>query len=334
MSRIADARLSVRRRKEGRWAPLLFVGPLLAVFVTFYLWPAIQTILSSLFEWSLLNPWEPLDTDSWRFVGLDNYTKVLSSGEFWNAAVNTLIWLVLLPLLVGVVSLGLAILIWFLGRASSLFRSVFVLPLTMSLAAIGVVWTFVYNPDPGIGVFNAILRLLRLDDLGLDVGWFQLNLGAWLSNLGQLELGPVQIKFTNFALVLPAFWAFTGFGVITFTAGLTSLSDDLLEAAKIDGAGPWQLVRYVIIPSLRGPTIVVLVQMVIFALRTFDIVYVMTGGGPSNDTMVLALLLWLQAFSFLDTPQAGQAAAIAVLLSAALVAGAYPYIRRLTRTGG
>jgi ABC-type sugar transport system permease subunit len=87
----------------------------------------------------------------------------------------------------------------------------------------------------------------------------------------------------------------------------------------------------VIIPSLRGPMIVVLVQMVIFALRTFDIVYVMTGGGPADDTMVLALLLWLQGFTFLDTPQAGQAAAIAVLLSGALIVGAYPYLRRITR---
>ncbi|MGH8939178.1 MAG: carbohydrate ABC transporter permease [Actinomycetes bacterium] len=112
---------------------------------------------------------------------------------------------------------------------------------------------------------------------------------------------------------------------------MTSMPEDLIEAARIDGAGPWQTVRHVIIPSLRGPMIVVLVQMVIFALRTFDIVYVMTGGGPSDDTMVLALLLWLQAFEFLDTPQAGQGATIAVLLSAALVLGAYPYLRRATQ---
>ncbi len=130
---------------------------------------------------------------------------------------------------------------------------------------------------------------------------------------------------------MPAFWAFTGFGVITFTAGLTSLPNDLVESARIDGAGPLQTVRHVILPSLRGPLIVVLVQMVIFALRTFDIVYVMTGGGPAEDTMVLALLLWLQGFLFLDTPQAGEAAAIAVLLSLAMIVGAYPYLRRATR---
>lgn len=324
---------SARSSRPARrsWVPLGFVGPLLVVFAGFYLWPALQTIASSFFEWGLLSPWTPTDPDSWEFVGLGNYAATLADGSFWNAAVNTLIWLVLLPLLVGVFSLGLAILVWFVGRGGSVFRSIFVLPLTVSLAAIGVIWTFVYNADPDIGVFNAILRLLHLDGVDVDLGFFSLHLGDWLSDLGQVSLGPVTIKLTNLALVLPAFWAFTGFGVITFTAGLTALPNDLVESARMDGAGPFQTVRHVILPSLRGPMIVVLVQMVIFALRTFDIVYVMTGGGPAEDSMVLALLLWLQGFSYLDTPQAGKAAAIAVLLSVAMIVGSYPYLRRATR---
>jgi ABC-type sugar transport system permease subunit len=333
-SRTADrSGLSGRsgRSTGDGWAPLGFVAPLLLVFLGFYLWPAIQTVISSFFEWGLLRPWSATDPDTWEFVGLENYATVLTDGSFWNAAVNTLIWLVCLPLLVGVFSLGLAILIWFIGRGGWVVRSIFVLPLTISLAAIGVIWTFVYNSDPDIGVLNAVLQLVNLDDVDIDVGWFSLHLGDWLSDLGHLDLGPITINFTNFALVLPAFWAFTGFGVITFTAGLTGMSTDLLESARMDGAGPWQTVRHVILPSLKGPMIVVLVQMVIFALRTFDIVYVMTGGGPSEDTMVLALLLWLKGFLFLDTPQAGQAGAIAVLLSLTMIVGAYPYLRRATR---
>jgi ABC-type sugar transport system permease subunit len=333
-SRTADrSGLSGRsgRSTGDGWAPLGFVAPLLMVFLGFYLWPAIQTVISSFFEWGLLRPWSATDPDTWEFVGLENYATVLTDGSFWNAAVNTLIWLVCLPLLVGVFSLGLAILIWFIGRGGWVVRSIFVLPLTISLAAIGVIWTFVYNSDPDIGVLNAVLQLVNLDDVDIDVGWFSLHLGDWLSDLGHLDLGPITINFTNFALVLPAFWAFTGFGVITFTAGLTGMSTDLLESARMDGAGPWQTVRHVILPSLKGPMIVVLVQMVIFALRTFDIVYVMTGGGPSEDTMVLALLLWLKGFLFLDTPQAGQAGAIAVLLSLTMIVGAYPYLRRATR---
>jgi ABC-type sugar transport system permease subunit len=320
-----------RDRRHGRWAPYLFIGPLVLVFAGFYLWPALQTVVSSFFEWGLLNPWSATDPESWDFVGLDNYAITLSDPSFWNAALNTVIWLIMLPLLVGVVSLALAILVWFIAGGSSVYRSVFVLPLTISLAAIGVIWTFVYNPDPDVGVIGAVLRLVGLEDVDVDLGWFALHLGDWLSDPGHLDLGPVHIRFVNLAVIIPAFWAFTGFGVITFTAGLTALPNDLVEAAKMDGAGPLQIVRHVIIPSLRGPMIVVLVQMVIFALRTFDIVYVMTGGGPAEDTMVLALLLWLKAFEFLDTPQAGESAAIAVLLSLVMVIGAYPYLRRSTR---
>ena len=140
------------------------------------------------------------------------------------------------------------------------------------------------------------------------------------------------------SVALPAGnWSLTGGGgspwVITFTAGLASVSQELVEAARVDGARVSQIVRYVLLPALRRPLIVVVVVSVIFALRVFDIVFVMTQGGPVQDTMVLALLLWQDAFAFLDTPSAGLAAAIAVLLSATLVLGAYPYLRELTRSG-
>jgi Binding-protein-dependent transport system inner membrane component/Bacterial regulatory proteins, gntR family len=131
-------------------------------------------------------------------------------------------------------------------------------------------------------------------------------LGEWLSNPGVLHLGFADIRLTNLVLIVPAFWAFTGFGVITLTAGLTAVPYQLVEAAKVDGANAWQAARHILVPALRRPLVVVGVVSVIFALRTFDIVYVMTGGGPAQDTMVLALLLWQQAFAFLDTPKAAR----------------------------
>jgi len=192
-----------------------------------------------------------------------------------------------------------------------------------------VIWSFVYNADPQIGVLNAVLDKLGI--LGADwrLGPVELHPGSWLSNPGVLHLGFADIRLTNLALVVPAFWAFTGFGVITLTAGLTAVPYELVEAAKVDGASAWQAARYILVPSLRRPLVVVGVVSVIFALRTFDIVYVMTGGGPAQDTTVLALLLWQQAFAFLDTPQGGRATAIAVLMSAVLIAGSYRYLRQL-----
>jgi alpha-glucoside transport system permease protein len=318
-----------RARSLERFAPYVFVGPLLAVFAAFYLWPALVTVCSSFFRWGLLRPWSPVKPDRWRFVGLDNYTATLTDASFWNAVLNTAIWLVVFPLLVVGFSLLVSILIWYTSRAGAVFRTVFILPMTISLAAAGVIWTFVYNVDPQIGVLNAVLD--RLGILGADwrLGPLELHPGAWLSNPGVLHLGFADIRLTNLVLIVPAFWAFTGFGVITLTAGLTAVPYELVEAAKVDGANAWQAARHILVPALRRPLVVVGVVSVIFALRTFDIVYVMTGGGPAQDTMVLALLLWQQAFAFLDTPQGGQATAIAVLMSAVLVAGSYPYLRQL-----
>jgi ABC-type sugar transport system permease subunit len=325
----APAPPSRRAGGRERYVPYLLIAPLLAIFAGFYLWPALVTVLSSFFRWGLLRPWSPVQPDRWNFVGLANYSETLSDPSFWNAALNTAIWLLVFPLLVATFSLLVSILIWNVSRGGAVFRTTFVLPMTISLAAAGVIWSFVYNPDPQVGMVNAVLD--RLGILGADwrLGPLELHLGAWLSDPGVLDLGVADIRLANLALIVPAFWVFTGFGVITLTAGLTAVSYELVEAAKVDGANAWQVARHVLVPALRGPLLVVAVVSVIFALRTFDIVYVMTEGGPAQDTMVLALLLWQQAFAFLDTPQAGLATAVAVLLSAALVAGSYRYLRQL-----
>jgi ABC-type sugar transport system permease subunit len=305
---------------------------LLAVFAAFYLWPAINTIGSSFFQWGLLRPWRLTQTDTWTWVGLHNYGATLSDAEFWNAAVNTGVWLVVFPALVTGLSLLVAIGVWFAasGPMGAVFRTVFVLPMTISLAAVGVIWGFVYNPDSDFGVLNALVAVLHLD-VTVDWGPLHFRTGEWLADVGRLDLGFTELRFTNISVILPAVWAFVGFGVVTLTAGLTAVSQDLIDAARVDGARARHIVRHVLVPALRGPLTIVAVVSVIFALRTFDIVYVLTGGGPAQDTQVLMLLLWQKAFVFLDSPQGGLATAVAVLLTAVLVGGAYPYLRGLLR---
>jgi ABC-type sugar transport system permease subunit len=317
------------RRGRGSRAAYLFVLPLMVIFAGFYAWPALSTALSSFFSWGLLRPWRLTEPSQWNFVGLNNYRDTLTDPDFWTAAVNTGVWLVVFPALVLVVSLVVSILIWFARRGSGLLRSIFILPMTISLAAAGVIWSFVYNPDPDVGVLNAILHGIHLR-INADWGFVSFHTGNWLSDMGRLDLGFATVAWTNLAVILPAVWAFSGFGVITFSAGLTSLPHDLVEAAQVDGARPGQIVRHVVIPALRSQVIVVTVVSVIFALRTFDIVFVATGGGPGQQTEVLALLLWQEAFAYIDSPQAGAAAAIAVLMSVVLIALSAPYLRRLT----
>jgi ABC-type sugar transport system permease subunit len=315
-----------RAARRERLAPYGFVLPLFAIFVAFYLWPALNTVASSLFEWGLLNPWEAQSTSEWDFVGVDNYTELLGSDRFWNAVVNTAVWLVVFPLLIVGVSLAVSVLIWFAGFGRVVFRTVFVLPMTISLAAAGVIWSFVYNPD--FGVLSALVESVGLDG-SVDAGFIRFEGGNWLSDPGVIDLGFAEVRLVNLSLIVAGFWAFTGFGVITLTAGLTTMSQDLIDAATVDGARPRQIVRYVIIPQLRGPLVVVGVIGVIFALRTFDIVWVMTRGGPAQDSEVLAVLLWKQAFAFLDSPQAGLATAVAVVMSALLILLASPLLRGL-----
>lgn len=335
MSTVRSAlRPSVSRRR-AQWPESLtawaFLLPLAAVFAAFYLWPAFNTIVSSLFRWDLLAPWKATDTSTWDFAGLGNYRDTLTDHDFWNAAFNTAVWLVFFPALVTAFSLLVTILIWHLRHAAGVFRTVFILPMTISLTAAGVIWSFVYSPDPDVGLLSALVDKLHLNFV---VNWGPLHLrtGEWLSDPGVLHLGFADLRFANLAVILAAFWAFTGFGVITLTAGLTSVSHDLVEAATVDGGRSRDIVRYVLLPALRRPLIVVAVVSVIFALRVFDIVFVMTNGGPAQDTQVLALLLWNDAFAFIDQPVAGAAAAIAVLLSATLIVIATPYLRSLRRS--
>lgn len=307
----------------------LFVLPALLVFALFYLWPAINTIVSSFFTWGILSPWQLADPSTWRFAGLGNYTDVLTDGRFWNAALNTAIWLVLFPIIATLLSLVLALLVWEVGHAARAFRTVFVLPMTVSLTAAGVLWVLVFNPD--FGVLPALLGIVGLDGAVLDAGPLHLRLADWLSNPGTLDLGFATINLVNLSAIMPAVWALTGFGVISFTAGLTSISPELIEAGRVEGANRFQVARHIVVPQLRGAMIIVAVVFVIYALRTFDVVWVTTQGGPGTDSEVVAILLWREALAFFDSPSAGQATAIAVLLSVAMIVGAYPYLRSLLR---
>ncbi len=325
-ARTASAK-SRGRGSESRLA-YLFLAPMLAIFVGFYIWPALATFVSSFFTWGMLNPWRVDQPDMWVSAGVSNYTTTLTSADFWNAGLNTVVWLVVFPVLVVTISLALSLLMWEAKRGTGLFRSAIILPMTISLAAVGVIWGFIYNPDPDKGLLNAGLRLIGVGNADLKIGPLELHLGRWLSNPGVLHLGGLDIRLTNIMIIIPAVWAFVGFGVITFTAGLTSVPAELLEAARVDGASRWQTIRHVTLPSLRPSIVVVAVISVIFALRTFDIVFVTTGGGPAQDTEVLGLLLWQQAFQFLDSPKAGQAAAIAIIMSLVLIAGAMPFLRK------
>jgi ABC-type sugar transport system permease subunit len=325
---MSEAGRTDRGASQARVA-YIFVLPAVLVFALFYLWPALNTVLSSLFTWGILSPWQLADPSTWRFAALGNYAAVLGNPRFWNAALNTAVWLILFPLIATFLSLVLAIGAWEIGRGGRAFRTIFVLPMTVSLTAAGVLWVLVFNPD--FGVLPRALGVVGLDGANVDLGPLHLHLGDWLSTPGTLDLGFVTINLVNLSAIMPAVWALTGFGVISFTAGLTAISPELIEAARVEGANRLQVARHVVVPQLRPAMVIVAVVFVIYALRTFDVVWVTTQGGPGTASEVVAILLWREALAFFDTPSAGQATAIAVLLSAVMIVGAYPYLRSLLR---
>lgn len=314
--------------RRGGWLGYAFVAPMLVAFALFYLWPAFNTFVGSFFRWGLLRPWDLFSPSEWDFVGLQNYVDTLTSARFWNAVVNTVIWLVVFPVMVTGTSMLVSILIWQVPKGGAAFRTAFILPMTISLAAAGVIWTFMYDPD--FGVLTRFVEWARID-FAIDWGPVTFRTADWLSNPGVIDLGFSQIRLVNLSLIVAGFWAFTGFGVITFTAGLTAVPTELVDAARVDGARPSQLVRHILVPQLRGAMIVVATISMIFALRTFDVIWVITQGGPAQDTEVLAVLLWKQAFVFLDSPQAGLATAVAIIMSTVLIGGAWPYLRDLAK---
>src|SRR5215831_13113290 len=237
-----------------RRLPWAFLAPALVIYSVVVGYPMVYSAYLSLFRWDGISPTKV-------FVGLDNYIILLTQNDvFWIALKNNAIWLVCALLLPTSIGLGLAILLNSKFRGSHIFRSIFYFPAVLSLAVVGLIWTWIYHPD--LGLLNQLLGALGLKAL-------QRN---WLSD-PQIALYPVIIAAT---------WNAVGLPMLLFLAGLQTIPEELHEAAKVEGAGPIQRFFYVTFPLLRETTLVVLAITAINALKAYDIIYAMTNGGPAN----------------------------------------------------
>lgn len=278
----ALGRLAERWRPRLR--PWLWVLPALVLVTAFLIYPSLDTIRISFFNF-----------DSSKFVGLDNYAWLIGSDAVHNALRNNVLWVVAYTGFVLVFGLTFAVLA---DRVpyEGVTKSLVFLPMAISFVAAGVIWRFMYAFQPAgadqTGVANAIVTA------------FGAQPQAWLINA----------PWNTFALIVAAVWVWTGFAMVILSAALKGIPAELIEAARVDGAGELLVFRRIILPLL-GPTIaVILTTLVIFALKAFDIVYVMTSG--NYETNVIALLMYQQMFTVRNF---GQAAAVSVLLLAAIV---------------
>jgi alpha-glucoside transport system permease protein len=288
----------LQRLPEGtqrRWRPWLWLAPALGFLGVFLIYPALTTLYLSF-----------LNARSTAFVGLQNYLFVFTNRDMLLAFRNNLLWLVSFT---GC-SVGFGLLLAVLTdrvRYESVAKSIIFLPMAISFVAASVIWKFVYEFRPAgvpqIGSLNGALVAL--------LSTFQPV--AWLVNL----------TTNNFALIIVAVWVWVGFCLVILSAALKGIPPELLEAARVDGSTEWQAFWRIIIPTLAPTIIVVTTTMVIFALKAFDVVYVMTNG--NFNTEVIANRMYKEMFNFRNF---GRASAIAVILFMATVPVMAANIRR------
>lgn len=284
-----------RKRTANLWGALPFLAPALIFFGLFVAYPMVRAFQLSFFDWDGLS-------SGMTFVGFSNYVFIFTKDPvFWTAVRNTLIWVVLsliIPTTLGL-ALALAMNQQLAGRNG--FRAIFYLPAVLAPIAVATMWRWMYNPN--FGVVNYVLRSIGLDDLQ----------PAWL--------GDPNIAL--YAIFIASTWVVTGLNMVLFLAGLQNVPKDLVEAAKVDGAGPWQVFRNVTIPALQPTLVVVFALTVINSLKVFDLVVGMTGGGPAQSTQVLALWSYTQSFG---NRNFGEGNAIAMVLFAVTLLIVVPYI--------
>lgn len=252
--------------KTGRWAALFLAIPL-SLYLTFVIGPALYSFYYGFTDWNFL-------TGEANFTGLENLQRLVSDDDFWAAFRNTLIWTVLGLALSVFGGFWLAMALMRLTIWERAIKSLFFLPMALSLVVVGFIWFWIYRLD--FGFANVVLRAIGLEDLAT----------AWLADR----------HWALFAVIIAWSWQQIALSMIVFLAGLTSVPKELMEAATVDGGTFRHQLTHVILPSLRPATAVVISLALINSLKSFDIVWVMTGGGPFQQSETLAVLIYRQAF--------------------------------------
>lgn len=272
---------------------VLLSGPFTLLFVLLGI-PVVFNLYISFFDWNGTG----MPT---QFVGLENYVQIFTNSTLLTSVFNTLLWTVVMVTIPPAIGLGTALLIDDL-LGERIFKTAFFLPKAISFVAIGIMWTLMYNFE--FGVLNSVLRLVGLGEMAR----------AWLG-----------IPTVNtFAMMAAQGWLFAATAMLIYLAGLRSIPTELYEAAEIDGLSRAQTFRHVTFPLLRPFTTLVVATILFNVLKVFDIIWVMTAGGPYFTSETLAVTMYRLAFSQF---QFGLGAAVANVLTVLIVVVTVAYIR-------
>ena len=293
---IAYAPISPTQRAWRRYrAGMFFVLPALLLYLVFMVYPFFQSIYLSFTSWNGASPVK-------EWIGLDNYRALIRDPMLWLSLRHNLIWVIVGTVAPIVIGMGLALLLWRRPKGFTLFRTVYFMPQVLSTVVIGIVWNWIYNPI--FGILNTGLDAVGLE--GVSRGW----------------LGDPDVAL--YAVLIAAIWATIGFTFVIFLAGLQNVSKDLLEAATIDGANAWQRFWNVTVPQMSSVINIVVAFLLIGGFNVFDIIFVMTGGGPANATEVIATYTYKEAFT---QNNFGYASTLALVMTVISLIASVAFIR-------
>ncbi|MBU5482013.1 carbohydrate ABC transporter permease [Blautia sp. MSJ-19] len=268
--------------KKSNRAAYLFILPLMILSFVLIYYCIIRTVITSFTDWNGMS-------DTMNFVGLKNYTKLMKDKTFWTAVVNNIIFFFGTVFVQAAVGFLIAVLLKRKLPGANLFKAVYFMPIAMATSITTAIFKIIM--DPTNGTLNNFLRAIGLDMFAV----------SWLGDK----------RYALLSVIIVNIFQWMGFSMITYYAGLMSLPDDVYEAAKIDGAGFWRTTISVTFPMLKGTTNVLLILGIVGSLKTFDIVKLLTGGGPGRSTTVLNTYLYEKAFKDFN---AGGAASIGVAI--------------------
>ena len=277
-----------------------FLLPAFIIYTTVVIGPTIYSAYLSLFKWNGIGPKE--------FVGLRNYVNLFTKDKVFLLSIkNNLTWIVLTLVITMAIALGFALLFNQNFKGRTFFRSYFYFPYTLSFIMIAIVWRKIY--DPSSGFLNEFLRAMNLGDFT----------STWTADP----------KIALYCVFAAAAWQGIGQPMILFLTGLQTVSIEVVEAAKIDGAGKIRLFSSILVPSMRETFVIVIATLIIASMKVYDIILGMTGGGPANTTQTLATYMRAQTFLY---GHFGIGTAIAIVMLLLMLLIIVPYMIFTSKT--
>jgi len=252
--------------RSKRWVPWAFLVLPLTMYSIWVIYPLISTLLLSFTSWDGVSM-------SKDIIGLDNFRELFRDPYFIVSLINNIKWLIGFAVVCVPAGLGIALLLDQGFKGSKVYKTLIYLPMTLSFVVIGQIWSWILEPRNG--VLNSLLALLGFKGV------------SWLSDP----------SVVTYSLIMAASWRQISYAMVLFLAGLKGVPKELVEAATVDGAGPWKRFWNIVLPMLKPATVVAVTVSVIDSLRAFDIVYVLTRGGPFYSSSVMANYMYIKAFN-------------------------------------